>query len=53
MPLENPDRLHLRAELGYVELGIFDAANAELKEIDSFCRHLPEVLVARLLFITA
>ena len=26
---------------------MFDAANAELEEIDSLCRHLPEVLMAR------
>jgi hypothetical protein len=24
---------------------MFEEANAELEEIDSFCRHLPEVLV--------
>jgi hypothetical protein len=48
MPLEGPDRLHLRAACGYVELGMFEEANAELEEIDPFCRHLPEVLLARL-----
>ncbi len=26
---------------------MFEEANAELEEIDPFCRHLPEVLVAR------
>ena len=33
---------------GYIELGMFEEANAELEEIDPFCRHLPEVLLARL-----
>jgi tetratricopeptide (TPR) repeat protein len=48
MPLENPDQLRLRAAHGYIELGLFEEANAELEEIDPFCRHLPEVLMARL-----
>ena len=48
MPLEGPDQLHLRAAAGYIELGMFEEANAELEEIDPFCRHLPEVLSARL-----
>lgn len=47
MPLEGSDQLHLRAAHGYIELGMFETANAELEEIDSLCRHLPEVLVAR------
>ena len=41
MPLEGPDQLHLRAAAGYIELGLFEEANAELEEIDPFCRHLP------------
>ena len=48
MPLEGPDQLHLRAAHGYVELEMFEEANAELEEIDPFCRHSPEVLLARL-----
>jgi len=47
MPLESPDQLHLRVTAGYIELGMFEDANAELEEIDPFCRHLPQVLVAR------
>jgi hypothetical protein len=47
MPLEGPDQPHLRAAYGYVELGMFEEAKAELEKIDPFCRHLPEVLVAR------
>jgi hypothetical protein len=47
MPLANPDHQHLRAAHGFIELGIFEEANAELEEIDPFCRHLPEVLTAR------
>jgi tetratricopeptide (TPR) repeat protein len=49
MPLEKPDQQHLRAAHGYIELGMFEEANAELEEIDGFCRHLPEVLTARLI----
>ena len=48
MSLENPDRLHLRAAVGYIELAMFEEANTELEEIDPFCRHLPVVLLARL-----
>ena len=48
MPLESPDQLRLRAAHGYIELGLFEEANAELEEIDPFCRHLTEVLVAHL-----
>ena len=47
MPLEKPDLQHLRAAHGYIQLGMFEEANGELEEIDSFCRHLPEVLMAR------
>jgi tetratricopeptide (TPR) repeat protein len=48
MPLEGPDRLHLCAAVGYIELAMFEEANRELEEIDPFCRHLPGVLLARL-----
>jgi tetratricopeptide (TPR) repeat protein len=47
MPPENPDQRHLRSAHGYIALGMFEEANAELEEIDPFCRHLPEVLSAR------
>jgi len=47
IPLEGSDQLNLRAATGYIELGLFEEANGELEEIDPFCRHLPEVLVAR------
>jgi len=33
MPLERPDRLHLRAAVGYIELAMFEEANTELEEI--------------------
>jgi hypothetical protein len=33
--------------MGYIGLGMFEEANAELEDIDPFSRHLPEVLVAR------
>jgi tetratricopeptide (TPR) repeat protein len=48
MPLAKPDRQHLRSACGYVERGMFQEAQAELEEIDPFCRHLPEVLAARI-----
>jgi tetratricopeptide (TPR) repeat protein len=47
MPLAKPDQ-HLRSACGYVELGMFEEAQAQLEEIDPFCRHLPEVLAARI-----
>lgn len=47
MPLEKSKRQRLRAAHGYIGLGMFEEANAELKEIDPLCRHLPEVLMAR------
>ena len=45
--LETPDLHHLQAAHGYIELGMFEEANAVLEEIDPLCRHLPEVLQAR------
>jgi len=47
MPLEKPDLQHLRSAHGYIDLGMYEAANAELEAIDPLCRHLPEVLIAR------
>jgi len=47
MPLEPPDQQRLKSAHGYIELGMWREANAELEEIDAFCRHLPEVLKAR------
>ena len=38
MPLEVAEEKHLRAAHGYIELGMFEAVNAELEEIDPFCR---------------
>src|SRR5262249_4224344 len=48
MPLEQPDRQHCQAAAGYVELGMFLEANAELDEIDPFNRAAPEVLAVRI-----
>jgi len=42
------NQLRLRAACGYIEFKMFEKANAEVEEVDPFCRHLPEVLVARL-----
>ena len=48
MPLEREDQKHLLAAQGYVELGMFLEADAELEEIDPGVRHLPEVLEVRI-----
>ena len=53
MPLSNPDQQHLRAAHGFIELGMFEEASEELEEIDPFCRHLPEVLRARVVIYQA
>jgi tetratricopeptide (TPR) repeat protein len=47
MPLEPPDQHHWKAAVGYVELGMYESANAELEKIDAFCRAAPEVLAVR------
>ena len=47
MPLSTEDQKHLTATQGYVELGMWLDANAELEEIDPEVRHFPEVLVVR------
>jgi hypothetical protein len=39
MSLESPDQLHLRAAHGYLELGMFEEANAELDEIGEIHIH--------------
>ncbi len=48
MPLDPPDLQHLNAAQGFCALGMYEDANAELEEIDPFCRALPEVLEVRL-----
>jgi predicted Zn-dependent protease len=48
VPLEQPDRQHCQAASGYVQLGMFLEANAELDEIDPFNRAAPEVLALRI-----
>jgi len=48
LPLEHPDRQHCQAAAGYVELGMFLEANAELDKIDPFNRAAPEVLALRI-----
>ena len=48
MSLDAPDELHLRAAVAYIELGMFDEAQAEMEKIDPFCRLLPELLAARI-----
>jgi hypothetical protein len=45
MPLVENDLKHLTAAQGYVMLGMWLDANAELEEIDAEVRHVPEVLV--------
>ena len=48
MPLEPPDQKHWEAASGYVQLGMYLEADAELDEIEPFCRAAPEVLAVRL-----
>jgi len=48
MPLEQKDLRHLTAAHGYLDLGMFTNAEAELDLIDPEVRHLPEVLSVRL-----
>ncbi|HEY2711401.1 MAG TPA: hypothetical protein VGI60_02720 [Chthoniobacterales bacterium] len=46
-PLEPPERRHLQAAIGYLELGMAAEANAELEEINSSRRQHPDILAAR------
>jgi tetratricopeptide (TPR) repeat protein len=48
VPLEVLDEQHRQAAVGYVELGMYLEADAELDKIDPFCRAAPEVLAVRL-----
>jgi predicted Zn-dependent protease len=48
VPLEALDQRHRQAAVGYVELGLYLEADAELDKIDPFCRAVPEVLAVRL-----
>jgi tetratricopeptide (TPR) repeat protein len=48
VPLETLDERHRRTAVGYVELGMYLEADAELDKIDPFCRAAPEVLAVRL-----
>jgi tetratricopeptide (TPR) repeat protein len=48
MSLDAPDELHLRAARAYIELGMFDEAQAEMEQIDSCSRVLPELLATRI-----
>src|SRR4029453_18391089 len=48
MPLESPDQQYWKAATGYVELGMFLEADAELDKIDPFNRAAPEVLALRI-----
>jgi tetratricopeptide (TPR) repeat protein len=48
MPLEPPDQQYWSAAIGFVELGMFQDANAELEKIDPSNRAAPQVLVLRI-----
>ena len=48
MSLDAPDELHLRAAVAFIELGMFDEAQAEMEQIDPCSRLLPELLAARI-----
>jgi tetratricopeptide (TPR) repeat protein len=47
MPLSKEERQHLDAAQGFLELGMFLDADAELDRIDPYSRHPPEVLKVR------
>lgn len=47
MPLDPDEQQHLTAAEGYVSLGMYLDADAELDRIDPYVRHVPEVLVVR------
>jgi tetratricopeptide (TPR) repeat protein len=46
--LEQHDQQHLQAAERFLTLGMYEDANAELEEIDPYCKVLPEVLEVRL-----
>lgn len=48
MKFDLPDQHHLRSAQGYVSLGMWLEANAELESVQPRCRILPEVLRLRL-----
>ena len=48
VPRAKPDQQHLLSACRYIELGMFDEAQAELEKIDPSCRDLQEVLSARI-----
>jgi len=48
MSLDAPDEPHLRAARAYIELGMFDEAQAEMEQIDPCSRLLPELLATRI-----
>src|SRR5690349_15878532 len=48
MPLEPIDQKHLSAAEGFAQLGMYLDADAELDNIDPYCRATPEVLAVRL-----
>jgi len=48
MSLDAPDELHLRNACAYIELGLFDEAQAEMEQIDPSSRLLPELLASRI-----
>src|SRR5215204_6296142 len=47
MALEKEEQRHVTAAEGFLELGMFTDADAELDRIYPICRHLPEVLEVR------
>jgi hypothetical protein len=53
MPLPKEERQHLEAAQGFMELGMFLDADAELDRIDPYSRHLPEVLEVRVQIYSA
>jgi len=48
MFLDAPNERHLRAAGAYIQLGLFDEAQAEMEQIDPSSRLLPELLASRI-----
>ena len=53
MPLSEEQQTCLEAAQGFLDLGMFLDADAELERIDPFCRHLPEILELRVQIYSA
>ena len=48
MPLKPTEQRHLRAAIGYCDLEMYEEGSAELEQIHSLHRYIPDVLIVRL-----